>query len=427
MPGHKGQSVLGCEPFDLTEIDGADELFAPDGIIAESEENASKIFGCPTVYSTEGSSLCIRTMLFLAMQFAVEHGKQPCIAATRNAHRAFLSSAILLDFQPVWVPHESGSGYLDTTVSPQELEHFLENSVPRPTALYLTSPDYLGTVADIRKISEICHKYDVLLLADNAHGAYLHWMPQQHPSMLGADICCDSAHKTLPVLTGGAYLHMSGKHRDFFASRVKSAMTLFASTSPSYLILASLDHCNKLLAEDYPQKLRNCAEIVANIKDRLLAQGYPLCGNEPLKITISAKSYGYYGTELAADLRQHGIFHEFADKDHLVLMCSPCNSAADLERTCSVLLQIERKQPVFAEFPFPDATDFAMSPRKAAFAPCEQLPIDLCKGRICAETAFSCPPAVPIVFCGERITEKAVACFRYCGIKECLVVSAIHL
>ena len=143
-----------------------------------------------------------------------------------------------------------------------------------------------------------------------------------------------------------------------------------------------------------------------------------------MKITISAKSYDYYGTEPTDVLRQHGIFHEFADKDHLVLMCSPCNSVSDLERTCAVLLKIVKKQPVFGEFPFPDETEFVMLPRKAAFVPCEQLPIELCKGRICAENAYSCPPAVPIVFCGERITEKAVACFRYCGITMCRVVSA---
>ena len=110
MPGHKGKNLLGVEHLDITEIDGADSLYEASGIIQKSEENASRLFGCPTFYSTEGSSQCIRAMLYLALVWAKERGKPPVIAAGRNAHKTFLTGAALLDFDVMWLyPKDGGS------------------------------------------------------------------------------------------------------------------------------------------------------------------------------------------------------------------------------------------------------------------------------------------------------------------------------
>ena len=115
-------------------------------------------------------------------------------------------------------------------------------------AFYLTSPDYLGGMQDIAALSAVCDAHGVPLLVDNAHGAYLRFLPggSRHPIDLGAAACCDSGHKTLPVLTGGAYLHLGPKAPVQEESTVRSALALFGSTSPSYLILQSLDACNRL-------------------------------------------------------------------------------------------------------------------------------------------------------------------------------------
>lgn len=420
MPGHKGHAVLGCEPLDLTEIAGADELLAPAGIIAESEANASELFGCRTLYSAEGSSLCIRAMLYLALLHAKKTGRKPVIAAARNAHRTFLTAAALLDFGIRWLPHTDGEGYLSGRVTQEALRPLADDP---PAALYLTSPDYLGMLCDIREAARFCHAHGMLLLVDHAHGAYLKFLPESlHPADLGADLCCDSAHKTLPVLTGGAYLHIADTAPEICKSRARAALSLFASTSPSYLILQSLDLCNACLHDGFPARLRDFLLYVQALRSQLSAYGWQLCGDEPMKLTICPKPYGYTGTALAEILRNKRIFCEFADPDYLVLMPSPENSPADLYAVRAVLSSIPRRSPVPETPPPLPNPEPVLSPREAMLAPAECLPVGQCAGRVCADAAVSCPPAVPVVMCGERISAEAVRCMEYYGTEQCAVV-----
>ena len=319
MPGHKGVNFLGVEALDITEIPGADSLYEADGIIAESEGYASELFGCPTFYSTEGSSLCIRAMLHLACLKAKQEGKRPIIAAGRNAHKVFLTAAALLDFEIRWI--YGNDSYLSCNLSPERLEETLQDGTI--TAVYLTSPDYLGNTLDVSALSKVCKRHGALLLVDNAHGAYLKFLnPSQHPMDLGADLCCDSAHKTLPVLTGGAYLHIAKTYKALI-NQAKSALALFGSTSPSYLILQSLDGANAECERAFPQKLKDLIPHVSGLKQRLSAYGFDLVGDEPIKLTVAPKSFGYTGTEIANCLGKDGIVCEFADPDFVVFMISP--------------------------------------------------------------------------------------------------------
>ena len=263
----------------------------------------------------------------------------------------------------------------------------------------------------------------MLLLVDGAHGAYLKFLPEdQHPIALGADLCCDSAHKTLPVLTGGAYLHLADSAPELFRTQAKQAMALFASTSPSWLILASLDRCNALLAAEFPEKLRALLPRLEAVRGRLRAAGWTICGEEPMKLTLCPKSRGYTGEMLASILQKERIYAEFADADNLVLMPSPYLPDSALTRTADLLCALPPLPPVTAIPPAVPQPVFAVSPQKAMSAPSERLPLRACIGRVCAELPVSCPPAVPAVMCGEVITEEAAQFLTYYHCDSCTVM-----
>ncbi len=423
MPGHKGVGPLGFELLDITEFSGADDLYAPEGIIRQSEENASSLFGAHTFYSTEGSSLCIRAMLYLVMLHAKRCGRTPLIAATRNAHKTFLSASALLDLDITWLYPEKNESYLSCTLTAEDLAQTLDAAKELPAAVYLTSPDYLGNMTDIASLARVCHNRGVLLVVDNAHGAYLRFLsPSRHPMDLGADLCCDSAHKTLGVVTGGAYLHVSRSAPQFFLQHVKGAMALFGSTSPSYLILQSLDAANAVLAGDYPQRLAVFLSLAQPLRQRLTAHGYRLPGDEPLKLTIDTKPYGYTGTEFSQLLHRKGLVCEFADPDFVVLMLTPETGENGLVRLEQVLLSIPFKAPVVSAPPAFFRPERCMSVRQAALSPSRLVPAAQSEGCILAAASVSCPPAVPIVACGERINRAAVDAFAYYGIETCAVV-----
>ena len=446
MPGHKGQSLLGFEPWDITEIKGADELYGADGIIAQSEANATRLFGTVhTYYSTEGSSQCIRAMLCLALQAAPAAGQRPVLLAARNAHKALLYAAALLDFDIQWLwpaPQDAGA-LCSCPVSAAKLAdalHGLVQQGQRPFGVYITSPDYLGGVQDVAALAEVCKDFGVPLLVDNAHGAYLRFLPQggQHPIALGAAMCCDSGHKTLPVVTGGAYLHLGKNAPVQDEAAVRNALALFGSTSPSYLILQSLDKCNQILSEGYPLRLLQCCGHLTRLRWELnevaaakRCPGPLALESEPLKVTLDAAVLGLSGTELAEKLRAAKIECEYADPRYLVLMFTPDNPPQDFERLTAAVLRIAEDLAGPVTLPEEAAGDFAelerglhrrCTIRQAVFAPQEQLPAEQAVGRICAMPTVSCPPAIPIVVSGEQITPAAAAWMKRYHVEEVSVI-----
>lgn len=422
MPGHKGRGFLGCEAWDITEVQGADALYEARGVIAESERNAAALFGSGrTCYSTEGSSQCIRAMLYLALQAARPSGERPAILAARNVHKAFVYAAALLDFDIRWLWPEESASLCACPVSPRRLEEALEQMQSPPAAVYVTSPDYLGGMARVKELAEVCHRRGTLLAVDNAHGAYLHFLEEPcHPLDLGADLCCDSAHKTLPVLTGGAYLHLSRRLPERLRAQAKQALALFGSTSPSYLTLCSLDRCNRSLAEELPARLRRRAQEVETLRRELRRKGWETENADPLRLTLRAP-HGTTGVELAARLRCKGIECEYADDSYLVFMIAPDNPPSDLERLQEALGENHAAPKAPERLPSPRGRAL-MSVREALFRPHELIPVQEALGRVCGAPTASCPPAIPIAVSGELIGPEAVELFRRYGVEKVEVV-----
>lgn len=520
MPGHKGRKFIGCEKYDITEIDGADVLSHAEGIIKKSQENAAKLFGSgASFYSTEGSSQCIKTML--AVVFAdyrrkllhektdkpanlceaqkTDRQEKLCenqdtdarsiceneiiekpeaiperayVLAARNVHKSMIDALALLDLDVEFIyPQDADSicvsmvtpadimEYLEkvsdnTEIKTEEIKKILDNAErddiklsdteqknicgkenkrnTLPMAVYITSPDYLGNTADIEGISKVCEKYDIPLIVDNAHGAYHAFLDEEkygkiHPIKCGAAICCDSAHKTLPVLTGGAYIHVSRKYKERFAPYVASYMTMFGSTSPSYLIMQSLDMCNRYIDEKIRHELSECIERIEKTKKVLVENNVKIVETEPLKIVIDTAAAGMEGDKLAEEFRKHKIECEYADKYFVVLMITPQNDEKDFERLEKWAVETKYKRVAKKKIEpkklILHRAERVMSIRKAAFSPYRKIKVSDAGGSICASQTIACPPAIPIAVCGERIDQNMISIFEEYGIDYVNVVS----
>lgn len=424
MPGHKGKGIL-CEPLDITEIKGADSLFEADGIIAESEKNASEIFGTSkTLYSTGGSTLCIQTMLALATM-GKHNCEKPLIVAVRNAHKAFLNSCILLDIDVKWVyPDYSDGSIVSGKYDEEDINQAIKSCDRKPCAVYVTSPDYLGYIADIKAISKVCKEKRIPLIVDNAHGAYLNFLKENiHPINQGADMCCDSAHKTLPALTSCAYLHISKNAPYEFSKNAKSAMALFASTSPSYLSLCSLDLCNKYLYNEMRKDLEIIIPQIERLKIKLSLLGFKVCGDEPLKLTIYTISKNLYGYDVAEILRENRIECEYADETHIVFMFSSKNTVYDVKKLYVAFKHIiSPKVGIDANNFYIDKLPVAMSMRDAALSESEEIPTELSQGRICAKAKIACPPGIPVCVSGEVISANTIIILKKYSINSVNVI-----
>ena len=412
-PGHKNNKIILEDLLDLdyTELPDTDSLFDASGPILKAEQNAAKIFGSKkTLFSAGGCTLCIQTMLRLAVPFG---GKIIC---SRMIHKNAVNAMTLLDIEPVWLipKRNSTTGFLDP-IHPQQIENVLKSD-PEVKAVYITSPDYYGIISDIKTISDICKKYNVPLLVDNAHGSHLGFIEENlHPLKLGAAITADSAHKTLPVLTGGAFLHIADEKYIPFA---KSAMALFGSTSPSYPIMASLDLCCNWLKTNGKQEFLNVIRKVEKIKRTANQKGIlmPSGTVDPTRISLNTKSIGLTGTACAEFFRKFKIEPEYADNDFIVLIATPFNIDEDFLSLYNAILNLPVK-PKVKEDPFYfDLPNVKISLREALFSLFEKIKTKDALNKICAQTLCICPPGIPILVPGEVVDEKAIKLLLSYGI-----------
>ena len=416
MPGHKGTENI-C---DITEIEGADSLYDSDdnggkGIIAESERNAAMLFGSKkTLYSCSGSTLAIQTMLSLAKD---RGSYRDHIIAGRYSHRSFINSCVLLGLIPSWIYPED---YLSASITPESVESKINS---RTLAVFVNSIDYYGGMCDIASIAEVCHAHGIPLLVDNAHGAYLKFAPVDlHPMTLGADMCADSAHKTLPVLTGGAYLHIANAK---YASRAKQAMSLFGTSSPSYLILDSLDRCNGALAEN-PEHIADLCGTITALKRFVEDIGYVLSPSDYMRVTFDCAAIHSTGYTMASMLREFGVECEYADEYKCVLLFGYSTTDIDIE-TIKTVLKANGPSTLFRrQMPQPPmhlVTQAVCQPSKAYFGEKVKMPVDMAVGKTCAAAVAPCPPGIPLVMPGEAITADAARILKEKGINEIMIMT----
>lgn len=405
-PGHKHAHPIfpqDLSALDLTELPDTDSLFEAEGAILAAERETAQVLGVArTLFSAGGCTLCIQAMLRLASM----GGKRNVIAG-RVLHRSAVHTMALLGLTPVWVmPRADAGPGLPGRVHPQDVRQALLEH-PDAACVYVTSPDYFGVLADIAGIAKACQEYHVPLLVDNAHGAHLFFTSQPHPITQGAAMTACSAHKTLPVLTGGAWLNLAG---DLFLPAAKDAMALFGSTSPSYPVMASLDLCTGWLhqyaATAYPRLEGQVRQILERAVQ--LGFGIPQGPCDPTRISLYTPPIGLTGEQTAQYLRQSGIEPEYADASYVVMIPTPCNSPQDFERLEDALQNLPR-HPALPETscvlpPLPPAV---LSVREAVLHPSVELPIAQAVGKTAACAACPCPPGVPVVMPGEKITPSA--------------------
>ena len=407
MPGHKGAGNFPeYYKFDVTEVEGTDSLFEASEAIFETEKRFAKIYGAgASLLSAGGSTLCIQAMLATALN----PGDKLIIA--RNCHASAVNTIALLDLDPIWI-------------NPRDLraaeKAFSENADIK--AVYLTSPDYFGVLSDIEAFSKIAHENGAKLLVDNAHGAHLHFTPiEMHPMALGADMCADSLHKSLPVLTGGALLHLKDAS---VRETAKQKMRLFGSTSPSYLIMLSMDRCADYLENNAKYDFAMLNGKVANLRYKAFEHGLaPKVRNvEPARLTLSVKSTEMTAEEFGKKLREHGIEPEYVNDEWAVLMASPFNTERDFERVGKFIEDTFGNGFSAFEERLSKMPEKAMSVRNAVFAETEEIETEKSVGRIAARLNLPCPPCIALAVPGEVIDEKIAALLIKYGIHKINVV-----
>ncbi len=402
-PGHKGNNFFpeNLWQSDLTELPETDALYEADGAILETEKNLARLYHADrSLVSAGGCTLAIQSMIYLAC-----HGGK--LLCSRVLHRSAVNTMALLGIEPLWILPENQSG-CSGRINPNQVSKMLQkhNDID---AVYVTSPDYYGALSDIAGISAVCQKFNVPLLVDNAHGSHLAFLHNDlHPLHLGATMTACSMHKTLPVLTGGAALNIHGEK---YAANAKTAMALFGSTSPSYPIMTSIDLCVQWLLNGGAEKYAALENTITKIKSAAAAKGIlqPSGICDPLRISLNTASIGMSGTAGGAYFRAQGLEPEMFDQENVVFICTPFNTNDDLQRLYKAILELPTKSSALSEQNFAfELPESVMTVRNALLSPKKNVPLEQAIGEIAADTVCPCPPGIPLVIPGERITAACI-------------------
>jgi len=433
MPGHKGSAIyrrFGYGDFlqkmmdcDITEIPGADNLFQTEGILKAAQEKYARLYGVQRSYLLINGTSC---GVIAAVMAAVPKGRKLVMA--RNSHKAIFNSLVLADIQPVYAYPEIIDEYgISGGITADEIERCL-NENPDAEAVILPSPNYYGICSDIRAIADVVHRRGKILIVDQAHGAHLRFfreagftdMPESAEEQ-GADIVVNSIHKTLASFTQSAVLNLNSERVDHYV--LEDKLQMIESTSPSYLLMGSLDinagllndHKTTLMTEWYENLMDFYREAPA-VKG-LQVIGSPLNTNAGIsmditKINLDMSSAGIDGARLEELLMERGIFAELTTGPILMCMTGIGNTRGDVRRLIEALKDISACcSRAAARSPAKTAVTAVLKEKLRLFpVPQDKVRIPLTKGagRICASSIIPYPPGIPFICPGEQLTEEVI-------------------
>ncbi|MDZ8052600.1 MAG: aminotransferase class I/II-fold pyridoxal phosphate-dependent enzyme [Aulosira sp. ZfuVER01] len=438
-PGHKrGEGIaqpladlLGKAVFsaDLTELGDLDNLFAPQGAIRQAQQLAAEAFGAKQTWFLVNGSTCGIEAAILATC-----GTGDKIILPRNVHSSAIAGLILSGAIPIFLNPEYDP-VLDIahSITPTAVKSALQQH-PDAKAVFALYPTYYGVCGDLEAIAQITHSYNIPLLVDEAHGAHFAFHPELPTPALasGADLTVQSIHKTLGAMTQASMLHVQGNRID--CDRVTKALQLVQSTSPSYILLASLDAARQQMALHGKQLMSRTLQLADAARTRISqisglsvldipqVKSSGFVALDRTRLTVKVSGLGLTGFEAEEILDEKlGVTAEFSSLQHLTFIISLGNTQADIEqlvRGFTTLAQItpplpEKKQFIFWDDIFKLGNSVQISPRQAFFTPTETLPLEETSDRICAEIVCPYPPGIPILMPGELITKSALEYLRH--------------
>lgn len=421
MPGHKRMdgNELPYE-IDITEIDGFDNLHDPHGCLAELQENAAELFGARRAFAlVNGSTVGI----LAAIRAMTKDGDRVLIA--RNSHMAVYHAAELCRLDTEYILPDTVDGLgIFASISPASVEQMLE-AHPDTSLVVITSPTYEGVVSDIKSITAICHRYGARLLVDEAHGAHFPFSDRFPQSAVpcGADAAVTSLHKTLPAMTQTALLLTND---DRLAKELQRQLSIFETSSPSYVLLASIDRCLTFLKDskgafdDYTRRLDHFHQAAKALRHLSLAND-ELLNAEKVFDFDSGKLCLFgngcmSGKELMDTLRaEYHLELEMALGDYALAMTSVCDTDEGFTRLINALVAIDSRCKA-ADHPT-NTTAYPLPQKRYTISGALNTDGEMCElfkaeGKVSCEYVRAYPPGIPIIVPGEVIDRETLSYIR---------------
>ncbi len=447
IPGHRMERGLddellsrfgeGVFRYDLTEASGLDDLHAPKGAIKKAQYLAARLYGAKRTWFLVNGTTCGNEALMLSV---AKEGEE--VVVFRNAHYSICSALVLSGAKPIWVMPETDARFGFASQANADVLKKTLDAHPHAKAAFVTSPTYYGSVSDIKALADVCHKRNIPLIVDEAHGAHFYFNENFPKGALenGADAVVMSVHKTLTGMTQSSMLHINGELLD--EGRIEAALRMTQSSSPSYVLMLSLDAARRQAALCGEAVMQKAFELSMTLRKRLSdidgidvyggcePKGFAKGDTDPSRVVFSALGLGICGRDFSDRLfAEYGVATEMSDTNCCVAVVTGANTEGDIERFSNAVADIadkaKRSHPkTGAQIIRPDEKLFipraAITPRQAFFSEKETVRLCDAADRISARPIAFYPPAIPTLVPGEEIDERALAAISYCienGIK----------